>query len=203
VSNGRERVFLCGIASRSYGLREFLAERSIPAHWVPLGYDPSRGHDMGLSRDIGVLFLSTLAVPRRRRMIKRLRRSGVNLLAMGSRFDPACWGENRTCLLNHTKIFLNISRFPGELSDTRLILGIANKALVISEPIYNPAPYVPGKHYLSTTLDEMPAVIDYYLTHDDEREYMANEGHRFVTQEATMAGSVSRVLGLIKEHIDQ
>jgi hypothetical protein len=180
-----------------------LAERGIPAHWVPLGYDPSRGHDMGLSRDIEVLFLGTLEVPRRRRIIKRLRRRGVNLLAMGNRFDPACWGENRTRLLNRTKIFLNISRFVGELPDTRLILGMANKALVISEPIYNPAPYVPGKHYISAPIEEMPQVISYYLTHDDERAYIANEGHRFVTHEVTMAGSVSRVLELIKEHIGQ
>jgi len=185
------------------GRREFLAERGLPAHWVPLGYDPSRGHDMGLVRNIDVLFLGTLEVPRRRRLIKRLRRRGVNLLAMGSRFDPACWGENRTHLLNRTKIFLNLSRFPGELPDTRLILGMANKTLVISEPIYNPAPYVPGKHYISAPIEELPEVIRYYLTHEDERERIVNEGYRLVTQEVTMACSVSHILGLIRECINR
>ena len=191
------------LVAPTLGRREFLAERGIPAHWVPLGSDPSRGYDMGLSRDIDVLFLGTLEVPRRRRIIKRLRRSGINLLAMGSRFDPACWGENRTRLLNRTKIFLNISRFPGELPDTRLILGMANKALVISEPIYNPAPYILGTHYLSAPIEELPEVIRYYLTHGDERERIVNEGHRFVTQEVTMARSVSRILELIRTHINR
>ena len=111
--------------------REFLAERGISAHWVPLGYDASRGYDMGLPRDIGVLFLGTLNVPRRRQILERLRSRGVNLAVMGSPSDPACWGENRTRLLNRTKILLNLARSPGQLPDTRRILGMANRALVI------------------------------------------------------------------------
>jgi hypothetical protein len=185
------------------GRCEFLVERGLPAHWVPLGYDPARGYDLGLSRDIDTLFLGDLQIPRRRRMIKRLRRSGVNLLAMGDWSDPACWGENRTRLLNRTKVFLNLQRHPGELPDTRLILGMANRALVISEPIYSPAPYIPETHYISATIGEMPEVIRYYLTHHDEREAIAAAGHRFVTQELTMARSVARVLELIKEQLNQ
>ncbi|MGE0683717.1 MAG: glycosyltransferase [Candidatus Binatia bacterium] len=182
---------------------EFLIERDISAYWAPLGYDPSRGYDMGLPRDIDVLFLGTLDIPRRKRIIKHLRRGGVDLLTMGSRFDPTCWGEDRTRLLNRTKIFLNISRGPGQLPDTRLILGMANRALVISEPIYNPAPYVPGKHYISAAIEDLPEMIAYYLTHDYERERIANEGHRLVTQEVTMARSVSRILELVREQLHQ
>jgi len=185
------------------GRREFLVERGIPAHWVPLGYSPSFGYDLGLSRDIDVFFLGDLTIPHRRRMIKRLRRGGVNLLAMGDWSDPACWGENRTRLLNRTKIFLNLQRYPGDLAGQHLILGMANRALVISEPIYNPAPYIPGTHYLSATIEEMPEVIRYYLSHDDERGRIVNEGHHFVTQEVTMARSVARVLELIKEQVNQ
>ena len=122
---------------------------------------------------------------------------------MGSWSEPAFWGENRTRLLNRTKIFLNVQRFTGEFSGLRLALGLANKALVISEPMYNPAPYVPGKHYVSATIEEMPEVIDYYLTPDGERERLVNEGHRLVTQEVTMKQSVSRMLVLIREHIGQ
>jgi hypothetical protein len=183
------------------GRCEFLVERRIPAHWVPLGYSPSDGHDMGLSRDIEALFLGDLNIPRRRRLIKRLRRNGVNLVALGDWSDPAYWGENRTRLLNRTKIFLNLQRYPGDLAGLHLILGMANKALVISEPIYNPAPYVPGKHYISATREEMPGIIRYYLAHDDEREYIADEGHRFVTQELTMARSVSHILELIRKQV--
>jgi hypothetical protein len=185
------------------GRREFLTERGIAAHWVPFGYDPSsHGRDMSLPRDIYVLFLGALEIPRRKRAIKYLGQRGVNLLAQGSWSDPAYWGENRIRLLNRTKILLNISRHPGNLADSRLILGMANKALVISEPMYNPAPYVPGKHYVSVTVEEMPETIRYYLAHDDERERIVNEGHWLVTQQVTMAQSVSRILELIRECIN-
>ena len=182
------------------GRCEFLAERGIAAHWVPLGYYPAHGGDMGLERDIDVFFLGALEIPRRKRQLKLLRREGVDVVAKGSWFDPACWGESRTRLLNRTKIFLNIQRYPGELSHYRLIMGGANRALVISEPIYNPSPYVPGKHYVSAAIEEMPEAIRYYLSHDDEREHIVEEAHRFVTQEMTAARSVSRILALINDH---
>jgi spore maturation protein CgeB len=83
------------------------------------------------------------------------------------------------------------------MSGQRLILGMANMALVMSEPMYKPAPYVPGKHYVSATLEEMPQIIRYYLAHEDERETIAREGHRFVTQEVTLERSVSQILRLI------
>ncbi len=178
---------------------EFLAERGIPAHWVPFGYDPSYGHYLGLARDIDVLFIGALNIPRRRRLIRQLRQQGIELSAVGSWSDPAYWGENRTQLLNRTKIILNLQRYPGQLSGLRFILAMANRVLVVSEPVYHPAPYVPGKHYVSAPIGEMPQVIRYYLAHDDEREAIASEGHRFVTQELTMARSVSRILELIRE----
>ena len=182
--------------------QEFLAERGIAAHWVPLGYHaPTHGRDMGLSRDIDVLFLGTLDVPRRNRQLERLRRQGIQVSVVGNWSDPACWGESRVRLLNRTKILLNISRHPGNLSDSRLILGMANKALVIAEPMYKPAPFVPGQHYVSAGVEEMPEAIRYYLAHEDERRRIVDEGHRLVTQEVTAARSVGRILELLREHV--
>jgi hypothetical protein len=183
------------------GRREFLAEHGIDAHFVPLGYRPAHGRDMGLERDIDTLFLGLLDVPRRRRLLKQLRRQGVDLVARGSWFDPTNWGEERTRLLNRTKILLNLGRHPGELSGLRLILGLANKALVISEPIYNPAPYVPGTHYVSAAIADIPRTIRYYLANEEERRRIAAEGHRLVTQEVTLARSVSQILDIVAERL--
>lgn len=66
------------------GRLEFLTERGFAAHWVPLGYVPAHGRDMRLPRDIDVLFLGALDIPRRKRLIKRLRQCSVSLLALGS-----------------------------------------------------------------------------------------------------------------------
>jgi hypothetical protein len=183
------------------GRREFLAEHGIDACFVPLGYQPGDGHDMGLPRDIEVLFLGSRDVPRRRRLLNQFRRSGVEVVARGNWFDPANWGEARARLLNRTKILLNLARYPGELSGRRLILGLANKALVISEPIYNPAPYAAGTHYVSAAIEDIPQAIRYYLAHEDERQRIAAEGHRLVTQEITLARSVSQILAIVAERV--
>lgn len=183
------------------GRREFLAERGIGAQWVPIGYDASRGRDLGLARDLDALFIGSPHVPRTRRRVRRLRRRGVDVTALGSWTDPATWGESRTRLINRAKIFLNLQRYPGELSGVRFILGMANRSLVVSEPVYDPAPYVPGKHYVSATEEEMPDVIAYYLAHEEERRRVADEGHRFVTRELTMERSLARILELIRERL--
>jgi hypothetical protein len=186
------------------GRLEFLAEHGIASTFVPLGYHPAEdGCDMGLERDIEVLFLGALNIPRRRRLLRRLRRRGVDLVARGSWSDPDLWGGSRTRLLSRTKIFLNLQRYPGELSGMRLIMGMANRTLVISEPMYKPGEFIPGKHYVSAESDEMPEVIDYYLHHDDERERMTTEGHEFVTRYLTMERSISTILRLIAEHMDK
>jgi hypothetical protein len=77
-----------------------------------------------------------------------------------------------------------------------LILGMANGALVVSEPLGDGAPYVAGRHYVEATADQMPAVIRHYLARPDERRRIAEEGRRFVTTELTMARSVDRILAL-------
>jgi len=180
------------------GRCEFLNERGMAADWVPLGYEPSWcGHDLGLTRDIEVLFLGALDVPRRNRLLRRLRNQGIRIRPVGSYVDPSCWGDQRTKLLNRTKILLSLARTRGEFPDHRLILGMANKALVISEPIYRPAPFVPGRHFISVSIEEMPEKIRYYLTHDEERVSITERAYDLVTQDVTMERSVGQIVDLI------
>ena len=82
------------------GRCEFLAERGFSPEWVPLGFDTSDGHDLCLERDIGVLFLGALEIPRRKKAMKFLRGNGIKVLARGSWFDAAYWDENRSRLIN-------------------------------------------------------------------------------------------------------
>jgi hypothetical protein len=180
----------------------FLAEHGVVAHWVPPGYSPEHGRDLGIERDIDVLFLGALDVKRRRQGLKRLKKAGVNISAVGSWHHLRAWGENRTRLLNRTKILVDVQRHPGELSGLRLILALANKCLAVSEPIYDPAPFVPEKHFVSATLEDMPRVIGRYLSHADERQRIVDAGHRFVTEELTLSHAVTAILRLVGPVID-
>jgi hypothetical protein len=180
--------------------QEFLAEMGITSHLVPFGYEPSYGRDLQMTRDIDVLFLGTSHDARHRQAVRYLKRKGVNVVARGSWTDPWLWGDERTKLINRAKIFLGLQRRPGELSGIRMLLGMANKALVIAEPIHNPGPYVPGKHYVSATLERMPEVVDQYLRDDKERARITDEAYRFATEELTMDGSIARMVELMEQH---
>jgi glycosyltransferase involved in cell wall biosynthesis len=177
--------------------QEYLLEQGLEARWAPNGYEPSYGRDLNLERDIDVFFVGALDIPRRRRRIRSLRRRGVDLMAVGDWHSGATWGKGRTRLLNRSKILLNIARHPGDLADTRFLLGMSNGALVISEPVYRPEPFEHGRHYVSATVDEMPEVIDHYLRHEDERRAILERARRFVTEEYTLERAVRRILGFI------
>src|SRR5206468_6596047 len=119
-------IDVLGVATRSY--QDFLAEQGIASELAPVGYHPVHGDRLELERDIDVLFLGDLRVRRRRQILHRLRRDGLDVHAVGNYSDPRYWGESRTKLLNRARILLNLPRHPGLLADMRLILGMATGA---------------------------------------------------------------------------
>ncbi|MCC6262356.1 MAG: glycosyltransferase family 1 protein [Bryobacterales bacterium] len=179
------------------GRREFLAERGIESHFVPVGYLPEMGRDLHSERDIDVLFLGSLDVPRRNRILKSLRKQGVSLAAYGDWKNPAYWGESRTVLVNRAKILLNLPRTAGEYSGIRILLGLANKSLVVSEPIYDPHPYIPGTHFVMGALEEIPGLISRYLEDDAARMEIVDAGYRAALNEFSMERSLQRILEIV------
>lgn len=175
----------------------FLAERGLRAEMVPLGYYPSYGRDLGLARDIDVLFLGDLRVPRRRRLLARLARRGLRVERAGSWFSGEAWGERRTRLLNRTRILLNLQRFPGELAGLRMLLGMANKALVVSEPIFMPGPYVEGTHWIASELERMPEVIAGCLADPRRCQAIVDAAFALVTQDLTLTRAAARIVDLV------
>ncbi len=180
------------------GRQEFLADYNIPSHYIPLGYAPHHGRPLRLDRDIDVLFLGIINVPRRKAMLRTLERRGVRVSAFGDWHDPAYWGEQRTSLLNRAKILLNFPRTAGEMSGLRFILGMANHALVVSEPVYRPAPYEPGVHFLSATMDELPDVVNRHLQDEVARRKIVNNAYQKITQNVTMEQVCMSMVELIQ-----
>jgi hypothetical protein len=119
---------------------ETLGDHGLQAELVPIGSGLRHCVDLGLERDIDVLFIGALDVPRRRRLIRKLQRTGLNVVAVGDWSNPELFGKGRSRLLNRTRILLNLARFPGQLSGHRFVLGMGAGALVLSEPVYRPAP---------------------------------------------------------------
>jgi hypothetical protein len=178
---------------------ETLAEHGLQSHVVPIGSGPRHCVDIGLERDIDVTFLGALEVPRRRRLLRRLHRDGVVVHAVGGWANQAYWGAARTELLNRTKILLNLGRFPGQLSGHRFVLGMGTGAVLASEPVYRPDPFVPGKHYVSAALDDLPGAIARLLDADAQRTAIATRARRFVREELTMERSLAQVAALVAQ----
>lgn len=175
----------------------FLAEQGIESHFVPLGYNPTSGRDLGLERDVDALFVGVMSDPRHRRAARSVRGKGINLIAQGAWTSAeGLWGDQRLEMINRARTFLGFQRNPGELSGMRMLLGMSCRSLVVSEPIVSPEPYVPGTHYVSVPLADMPDAIRYYIDNEAERARIADAGHRFVTTELTLERSVRNILEL-------
>lgn len=184
------------LAVATQASQAFLAEEGISAEHVPVGYHPSDARLLDLERDIDVLFIGDLRVPRRKSILRRLEREGCHVHAVGGYGDPRYWGESRTQLLNRANILLNIPRHAGLLADLRLILGMATGALVVSEPVYLPEPYVPGVHYVESTVDDMANTAGRYLEDDESRRRITETAYAFVTKELTLERSLAKLLML-------
>jgi glycosyltransferase involved in cell wall biosynthesis len=183
---------LCVVSSRSR--QSYLKQKQIPAEFVPLGHDPRMGRDLERVRDIDVLFIGTLDDSRHRKAIRFIRSHGIEVHAAGSWTNEAYWGESRTELINRAKIFLNVQRHPGQYSGLRMLLGMANRSMVVSEPVHDPFPYEPGVHYVNAPLEQMPETILKYLSDHSARAAIADAGHYFVTTQLTMEKSVAAIL---------
>lgn len=188
---------LCVVSARSR--QTFLAEKGIPSAFVPLGFHEAMGRRLDLVRDIDVLFIGTLDDPRHRKALKFLRLNGVSVEALGSWKDAQMWGESRTHLINRAKIFLNIQRHPGQFSGYRMMLGMGNGSMVLSEPVHDPFPYEPGVHYISSTLQDMPVTIQKYLADDAARSAIVEAGFNLATGALRMENSVLEVARLMDQ----
>lgn len=175
---------------------DFLVSRQIPATFCPVGYHPDMGRDLGGERDIDVLFIGGAGAqhPRRRRMLEDLQRS---LASAGVRFvqrDGACFGRERMELINRARIFLNIAKYSWDLSIERFLLGMASGALVVSEPLGDAAPFVPGGHFVEAPIPEMSERILFYLRQPDERERIVRSARRLITENLTLENSLRSML---------
>src|SRR5262249_30299590 len=94
--------------------------------------------------------------------------------------DPRYWGQQRTRLLNRAVIMVNLNRFPGNFADTRFMLAAANRALIVSEPVYRPDPFVAGETHVEAEPGALAAVLQRWLADDEGRRRMVSAAYETV-----------------------
>ncbi|MBP9656800.1 MAG: glycosyltransferase family 1 protein [Candidatus Promineofilum sp.] len=184
--------------------RRTLSNLGLPVVQIPMGYHSSFGVDLNLDRDIDVVFLGSTIDSRRHKLMgdleTELKSRRIRLVIKdGSKERGSIHGDDRTHLLNRSKIMLNIMRQPWDDLVFRELLAAPNRAMVISESLTPTAlgPFLPNIHFAMAYPEELPDTITHYLKHEDERRIITDNAHEEVTQKLTM----ERMAGLILDRL--
>lgn len=172
----------------------FLSGIGIPSKFIPMGYHPLMGEDLGLIRDIDVAFVGEIDYGRRGRIVEYLQHA---LASRGIRLTIIkgdCYGKARSEVLSRAKISLNIPRFPWDHPGVRFLMCMACGSMVISEDMDSTRPFVPGKHLVISNLERLADTIAYYLQNEEERVAIAAEAKAFIRNELRLRDGLGEIL---------
>lgn len=114
------------------------------------------------------------------------------------------WGEEKQKAIRQSKICLNLhyeeSRF---IEIERMLDYSANHAFIMSDRIFDSTPFVDGEDYVSFFLTDLEDRIDYYLSHDEERQKIADHAFQKVKQLSEDSGAVDLVLDAVLLEADR
>ena len=184
----RRLGLLNGLMVWSRWTADYLNDRGFPCVPLPPQYNPAWGADLQLERDIPVLWLGKAGSARRARNLQRvrsdLRSRGIDLLVVDGREHPYVFGQDRTRLLNRTRIVLNLLREKWDNNSLRFQLAAHNGALVVGEPTLPHTAFEPGLHWVAAPVDELAETIACYLENEEERARIAGRARELLETSA-------------------
>lgn len=136
----------------------FLRSRGVACELAPVAWAPGFGEDRQGKRDIDVLFLGSLSRRRRRRWLALRRR----LEAEGLRVEEVaggCYDEERTQLLNRTRLLVHLHRISWDTPWIRWGLATSCGVAIASEPLRRSEPMRPGIDQIEAPLEELAEAI--------------------------------------------
>ena len=178
---------------------------TVVAHW---GATPRWYADLGLDRDIDVLWMGIRGTRRRSQLLDRVRREleahGVRMHVADGKEHPFIYDDERTCYLNRSKITLNITRTWYDDNFSRITMAASNRSLTVSEPVLPHCPgFKAGKHYVSAPVESIAETILYYLEHEKERLDIIDNAYYLVTNELAFRGSIQKIMDAVDKIIHQ
>lgn len=189
---------ICAFTETNAG---FLRRLGLPAARVPMGFHPLFGENLGLARDVDVVFLGSTRDKRRRKFVggleEKLVSRGISVVVRdGSAARPAIFGQERTNLLNRAKVMLNLMRQPWDDPVFRILLAAPNGAMVLSEEVSEGSmgPFRSGEHFAVAAPQALPDAIEFYVNREAERTQIARSAYEFVTTKLTMTKMTAELL---------
>jgi hypothetical protein len=157
----------------------------LPTLYAPWGASQRWYKDLGIERDIDVLWMGTRGSQRRSRILdqvfKELKAKGLNLYIADNEENPFIFGDKRTSLLNRSKITLNITRTWYDDNYSRFTMACSNRSLVVSEPVLpHCTEFKANIHYVSAKIEDLANTILYYVEHDEERRRIVDNAYELM-----------------------
>jgi hypothetical protein len=174
---------------------------TIVAHW---GATPQWYKDLGLERDIDVLWMGTRGTRRRSILLDRVRSelesNGVRMHVADGKENPFIFGDERIHYLNRSKITLNITRTWYDDNFSRIALAAPNRSLIISEPVLpHCRSFIAGTHYVSVPVETLARTILYYLEHEEERLRIVDSAYHLVTTKLVFRESIKSIMDAVNQ----
>ncbi len=185
-------------SSEIYG--ELHARHGLATKIVPWGTVPEWHADLGLERDIDVLWFGQRRTKWRSRLLDQVRAElnarGIKMVVADGVEQPFVHGAARTHVLNRAKITLNLlPTWYDHAFPYRFHVAAGNRSLVITEPMLKHCSlYQEGTHYVSAPIPQLAETIAYYARHETERRALAENAFELVTTGMTMGHSVRALL---------
>lgn len=178
----------------------------IPTLYVPWGASRRWYEDLGLERDIDVLWMGKRGSQRRGRILdqvfRELKLKGLNVYIGDDEIDPFIFGKERIRHLNRAKITLNITRTWYDDNFSRFTMACSNRSLVVSEPVLpHCTEFKENVHYVSATIEDLANTIVHYLEHEDERRQIVDNAYALMMSELNFEKSLRRMFAAAQQHL--
>jgi hypothetical protein len=174
---------------------------TIVAQW---GATPQWYKDLGLERDIDVLWMGTRGTKRRSTLLDRVRSEleshGVRMHIADGKENPFIFDDERIHYLNRAKITLNITRTWYDDNFSRIALAAPNRSLIVSETILpHCSSFRAGTHYVSVPVENLAETILYYLDHEEERVRIVENAYHLVTTKLVFREGIKSIMDAVTQ----
>jgi hypothetical protein len=197
LRQGLEGAWIDHLAVSTRQRQRFLAERGIPAPFIPVGSCPELGNPMDLARDVEVLFIGRVKHGPRASKLVRIARDLAAEGILLRQITADCYGTERTRWLNRSHLVLNLHNYPWSPAWIRFVMAALCGAVVVSEPSEDQEPFVAGRHYAAAPAAQLPETIRVLLNDPAGCAGIRSAAAELCRDSLTMLDSVGRLCSLI------
>jgi hypothetical protein len=160
------------------------------------GFDPQIHRKIeGTKKDIDVLFVGSVT-KRRREILDRLNKEFKIV-------ETKAYGREMVELFNRSKIVLNIHAADYLDTETRVFEVLGSGAFLLTERLSAESPFTKGIHLVEVdSQHDLPAAITHYLSHNEERERIANQGYQEAQSGHTYRKRAEQITMTMKRYLE-